>query len=445
MKKLSLTLLFLFTLGCESFVENATSPISYVNDDDINNASNIPFLINGVLNNYSRAHSYVSLWADLLSDAIVNDGKVQGSTDARGEYLDNGIYDPTAGTYSPPYEAIAQTWRSAKTLKEKLDIIDAEESVEKSGYYTAYLYQALPCYLLGTYYGRGPSYPSDGGATLDGSAFQSSSSLISMATTYFDSALVYATDQEAKIINSLLARQNLYNGNFTEAANYAVLGLQTGDASFNVYPGLEDPWPNWYWFEAGNNRTRYTLASRFKHLLGEDFEDTNNNSVWDTSEVFTDCALVGADIGQGDGVYNAPTESEESIRLSMSVAGMTPGQSYSRYFQTKYPEADSPISIINWQETYLILAELALRGETVNMSALDAVNTVRNFYGLQSIENIDFSILLHERDKELFCQGQRLVDQNRFSDLISWHISGENTWHYLPVPYEEELSNPNYP
>ena len=101
MKKLSLTLLFLFTLGCESFVENATSPISYVNDDDINNASNIPFLINGVLNNYSRAHSYVSLWADLLSDAIVNDGKVQGSTDARGEYLDNGIYDPTSGTYSP--------------------------------------------------------------------------------------------------------------------------------------------------------------------------------------------------------------------------------------------------------------------------------------------------------------------------------------------------------
>ena len=103
------------------------------------------------------------------------------------------------------------------------------------------------------------------------------------------------------------------------------------------------------------------------------------------------------------------------------------------------------MTIINWQETYLILAELALRGETVNMSALDAVNTVRNFYSLQSIENIDFSILLHERDKELFCQGQRLVDQNRFSDLISWHISGENTWHYLPVPYEEELSNHNYP
>ena len=73
------------------------------------------------------------------------------------------------------------------------------------------------------------------------------------------------------------------------------------------------------------------------------------------------------------------------------------------------------------------------------------MNIVRSSYGLQNIENIDLNILLHERDKELFCQGQRLIDQNRFSDLLPWHISGDNTWHYLPIPYEEELSNPNYP
>ena len=66
-------------------------------DEEINDPANIPFLINGVLNDYSSAHTYVSLWADLLSDALVNDGKVQGSTDVRGEYLDNGSYDPTEG------------------------------------------------------------------------------------------------------------------------------------------------------------------------------------------------------------------------------------------------------------------------------------------------------------------------------------------------------------
>ena len=446
MKKLSLTLILLFfSFGCESFVENAISPISYVNDDDINTAENIPFLMNGVLNNYSRAHSYVSLWADLLSDAIVNDGKVQGSTDVRGEYLDNGIYDPTAGTYSPPYEAVAQAWRSARTLKNILVDIEADASVYKSAYYTAYLYQALPCYLLGTYFGRGSSYPSDGGATLDKSAFKPSSELLLMATAYFDSALVHADEEEIKIINSLLARQNLYSGNFSEAADYASVGLQAGEEPFMAIPGLEDPWPNWYWTEAGNNRTRYTLASRFKYLLGEDFVDSNSNGVWDSTEVFTDCARPGADVGQGDGNYNGPTEPEESVRLSMSVAGMTPGESYSRYFQTKYPNADSPIPIINWQETYLIIAELSLRGESVNISAIDAVNSVRSNYGLEALDEIDLNILLHERDKELFCQGQRIIDQNRFPELLSWHISDSDTWHYLPIPYEEELSNPLYP
>ena len=89
--------------------------------------------------------------------------------------------------------------------------------------------------------------------------------------------------------------------------------------------------------------------------------------------------------------------------------------------------------------------KLELRDESVNVSAVDAVNAVRAFHGLSSLDSIDLNLLLHERDKELFCQGQRLIDQNRFPDLLSWHISGENTWHYLPIPYEEELANPNYP
>ena len=100
--------MLILMLGCEAFVENTSPSISYVTDEDINDPANIPFLINGVLNDYSRAHSYVSLWADLLSDVMVNDGRVQGSTDVRGEYLDNGTYDPTVGTYAPPYQAIAQ-------------------------------------------------------------------------------------------------------------------------------------------------------------------------------------------------------------------------------------------------------------------------------------------------------------------------------------------------
>ena len=47
--------------------------------------------------------------------------------------------------------------------------------------------------------------------------------------------------------------------------------------------------------------------------------------------------------------------------------------------------------------------------------------------------------------EELFCQGQRLIDQNRFSDVLNWHLPDSETWHYLPVPFEEVLNNPNYP
>ena len=414
-------------------------------DEEINDPANIPFLVNGVLNDYSHAHTYVSLWADLLSDALVNDGKVQGSTDVRGEYLDNGSYDPTVGSYAPPYQAIAKVWRSANSLKLRLDLMDGDESSEKLGYYTAYLYQALPCYLLGTYYGNGPNYPDDGGATLNESPFLPSGNLYSMAIAYFDTAMVYADDHQEKIIHSLLGRQYLYNGNYSAAAQHALLGLQQSDESFNALPGEEDPWPNWYWYEAGGNRTRYTLDSRFKLLLGEDFEDMNGNGVRDTTETFTDCAIIGADVGQGDGVYNPPSEPQESSRILLSAAAMTPGQNYTRYFQMKYPFADSPVPIIDWKENHLILAELALRGESVNVTAIDAINVVRSSHGLQSLTSVDYEVLLHERDKELFCQGQRLIDQNRFSDVLNWHLPESDTWHYLPVPFEEVLNNPNYP
>ena len=92
-----------------------------------------------------------------------------------------------------------------------------------------------------------------------------------------------------------------------------------------------------------------------------------------------------------------------------------------------------------------MLAELALEGQSVNVSALDAVNTVRAAHGISNLDNMDFSVLLHERDKELFCQGQRIIDQNRHSDLLNWHLGEGSTWRFLPIPFEEELANPNYP
>ena len=443
-KTLILLQVLILSTGCESFVENTSPTITSVTDEDINDPSNIPFLINGVLNQYSHAHGYIGLWVDGLSDELVFDGKVQGATSNRGEKIDNGIFEPTMGTTVNPYEAISGAWRLAHILKEKLDDMDmdGEEDIEMEGYYTAYLYQGLPCFLLGSYYGRGPNYPDDGGATLDGSPFISSADLYDMAVDYFNSALNYADDYQARVVHSLIARVLLYGGNFADAAVHTSQGLQNGDPPFEALCGEEIGWVNMYWSNAGNSRTSWTLGSRFKLLLGEDFEDDNGNGVWDSTETFLDCALPGADAGAGDGVYSGPTEPEESVRLEMAVASMSPGTDYVRYYQIKYPDSDSPISIIDWQENHLMLAELALRGETTGESALGAVNGVRASHGLNPLDNVDFSVLLHERDKELFCRGQRLIDQRRFPDDLPWH-TGE--WHYMVIPYEEEYANPNYP
>ena len=53
MKKIiATTFIFIFFYGCESFVENAGSSVSYATDDEISSSENISFLVNGVLNDF---------------------------------------------------------------------------------------------------------------------------------------------------------------------------------------------------------------------------------------------------------------------------------------------------------------------------------------------------------------------------------------------------------
>jgi len=469
-----LNVFILFT-GCQKFVENTSPSINAVSYDEINNEDNIEFFINGVKNAYADAHARVSVIADGISDQLVHDRNVAGATGPSDEALDNGDYEFTDGSKAECYFSILEVWRTAKLLKESLDILEGGE-IEKEGYYTAYLYQGLAYYLLGTYYGRGPSYPIDGGATIDTSSFIPSSELYNTAIAHFQSALNSldaGDDYKIRVLNSLMSRIYLYGGDPTLAAAHASQGLIAGDDPFQALYTDEGEFINRYYNYAGEGRTRWTLDSRFRHLLGEEFTDAGNgngvydqgegftdagdlngtydegedfidlkNGVYDWGEEFVDIALPGGDTGSGNGVYDEPTEPEESIRLPMAKAPMEEDAvSYVRYYQEKY-ESDSPISVISWQENHLILAELGVQGYGIGIDALGAVNDIRNWYSLPLLTEISMEIILDERDKELFCEGKRLIDQNRFSDLIPWH-TGE--LHYIPIPLEEELTNPNYP
>ena len=412
-----LNVFILFT-GCQKFVENTSPSITAVSDDDINNVDNIQFFINGAINAYADAHDYISLYADGLSDQLVHDRNVEGSTGPGDEAIDKGNWHYTDGSRVDIYNNISEAWRTGKTLKEKLDIIDGEEEVENEGYHLAYLYQGLSCYLLGTYYGRGPNYPNDGGATLDTSSFIASSDLYEMALAYFDSSSTYANVYQNKVLHSIIARLHLYNGNYPDAAANASQGLGVGDPPFEAL--YTDEFSNIYYSNAGMGRARWTLNSRFRLLLGENFEDEDGDGEWDIGEAWEDCALPndhGINTEEGDGVYNPPTEPDESFRIPIMAAPMKDDIGYYRYYQTKY-FGDTPLPIITWQEVYLIMAELDLR-EGSEENARILMNQVRISHNISEIdpgERITFKVLLEERDKELFCQGQRLIDQRRFEN-----------------------------
>ena len=412
-----LNVFFLFT-GCQKFVENTSPSISAVSDDEINNVNNIQFFINGAKNAYADAHDYMSLYADGLSDQLVHDRNVEGSTGPGDEAIDKGNWDYTDGSKETIYNNISEAWRTANILKEKLDIIDGEEEVENEGYHIAYLYQGLACYLLGTYYGRGPNYPDDGGATLDTSSFIPSSDLYEMALAYFDSSSVYANAYQNKVLHSVIARLHLYDGNYPDAADNASQGLGVGDPPFEAL--YTDEFSNIYYSNAGLGRARWTLNSRFRLLLGENFEDENGDGEWDNGEAWEDCALPndgGSNSTNGDGVYNPPSEPDERFRIPLMTAPMKDDIGYYRYYQTKYL-GDTPLPIITWQEVYLIMAELDLRdGSEENARML--MNQVRISHNISEIDpgvRTTFKVLLEERDKELLCQGQRLIDQRRFEN-----------------------------
>ena len=86
-----------------------------------------------------------------------------------------------------------------------------------------------------------------------------------------------------------------------------------------------------------------------------------------------------------------------------------------------------------------MLAEASLRGQGTG-NALALANEVRTSYGIGNLATINLDDLYVERDKELFCQGTRLIDQHRFG---KWHLTSE-AWKQFPIPQRERDNNSNF-
>ncbi len=392
--------------ACDSFVEDTDPPIDRVISDSLDTVSQVPFLITGVEEGFNDAYDATAVVADLLSDAALFDTDVDGATFPTFDDIDDGRIENDNNSVDGVYLAVNEYRFLADDLlrrtNETIDFGD-DTDTRDDALFAANFHGGIARYFLGTYFGTGPT---TGGAPISDdpdnpSPALSTAELYAQADDKLEAAAAVSPgDYESRLINTLRARIALFGGDRAAAASFAANGLQDGD---DPYTGdYASTSANNWWSQGGRGRTQVAVADRFAA-----FDEVDDRML----------------------VEEAPT-----------VAGVT--QTY--YRQALYLTNSDPIPFVSWQENALILAEAALNGAGSG-DATDLINAVRASRGLDALDgDADQSDLLEARDRELFTQGQRLVDQRRFNlPFVNQDGPLPGPWRYFPVTQTEVNANPN--
>ena len=381
--------------GCEDWV-TSTDPLGgQVQDDQLTTESAIPFVLNGVWGALSEATNYCTACSDLLADQMIQDYDVPGSGNSQYEEIDKGDIRLDTNTLHRVYSAVSELRFYADDVLRRAGEINFQDSdLRDETLFVGNFMGAIARYDYATYIGLTEN---QGGSPIDEGPFIPSAELYDLAIGKFQEALAYADAYRIRVINSMIARIHLFEGDYANARTFALNGLVNGD----------DP------FQASYN------AADIENLYWEDMGVIN-----------AECAI---DPRFNDYVQANP---DESVRIPLqSVEGMSGENTF--YLQTKY-DRETPISLMSWQENELMLAELDIRDGNP-ASALTRINAIRASHGLADLAAVDLGVLIEERDKELFLTGARLPDQRR---MDMWHLA-EDTWRYLPIPHTERNANPN--
>lgn len=418
MKTFSLKLIALLVLGsvisCSDYVTDIDQPIDVITDGSLDNPNNIPFITTGVQARFAQTHDIITCLAGGLSDELIFDDAVPNATfptyreiDINDIIFDNNSVD---GLYSNLNEARFY----ADNLLERLDGLGTLEdaTAETNARFWGNFVAGVSRFWLGAYFGETET---EGGAPIDRSATIPQAQLYADAISRLQTALGFADAYQTKVVNSMIGKIHLLNGDYAAATTALLAGLEEGDAPFNSLHNNESA--NFWRANAGNQRAQFVVDERFAQYIADD--------------------------------------SNEANRIKIEPQHTT-GTGYIYYRQAEYPENGSPIRFISWEETYLMLAECALNGQANAGDALGLVNSVRAASSIDPLPSIDLPTLFVERDKELFTEGNRLLDQRR-SSIVGWHIQQGSTysvpstdlqitwvpWQYMPITAEERNQNPN--
>jgi hypothetical protein len=412
-----LSLLLLFWMSCNDYVQDIDPLIDAVEEERVNDARQIPFMIKGVKEQYARCEDQVLVLADGLSDQLIFDQRVPNATFTSFKDIDIGVIRTDNNSVDGAYNPLGEARFFADDLVRRVNEIGlGDGDLKNEALFNANFYGGLTRYLYATYFGLTET---QGGGIIDNGPFIPSDQMYDLALAKLNEALNYVdfdyssdpvlldSDHATKVVNSFKARIYLFKGEDANAATAAAAGLQQGDAPFLTLRFLGDGTTggpdNFYWQQAGAPRSQYVTDFRFNGYV--------------------------------------TTDPDEANRIQLGARDATDG-SVTFYYQMKYALEDDPIPSMTWQENNLMLAELVLKGATGG-DALQLVNDVRTSHGISALGSIDMNGLIVERDKELFCTGIRLPDQRRFdAQYGTWHLD-PGLWQYLPITDNERNENPN--
>jgi len=390
--------------SCEDYVTGIDPMIDAVQDDRLNDESQIPFLITGVKYQYSIVQDRLYVIADGLSDAFMFDTEVPNATYETFGQVDRGEILLDNASSGNPFNNNGELRFFADDLIRRVNSISFEdEALKEEALFTGNLYGGIARYFYACYFGLNPT---EGGATIDNSSFIPSNDMYDLAIEGFTEALNHTNDAwELKVVHSLIARAYLYKGDNANANTHIEQGLVNGDDPFQSLHNVDSD--NYWWQQAGALRPQFIPDWRFVDLVAAEPQEANR--------------IILEMVVDTDGNPIIDTETGRTF-----------------YFQNIYGET-SPLNHISWQECNLIKAELAIQGSGAG-DALVLVNEERASHSIDPLTEMNtIDQLLAERDKELFTTAARVIDQRRYN---KWHLAA-GTWQYFPLSEDERNNNPN--
>ncbi len=403
MKKLFIFLTVMLvgtSIGCDTYVEDVDLPIDSIDDAQLNAEAQVSFLVKGVQSRFSTTYDRIAMHAGGLSDELIFDQNVPNATFPTYLELDLGDISFANNSNDGVYDDLGELRLFSDNLLERVAEITFEDAdLKTEAEFTGNLYGGIARYFYAAYYGL--SQRQGGGIiTLDPAnpgPFIPSDQMYVQALDKLSSARALADEAQTRVINTLIARIHLIQGNYGEARTAAAAGMVDGDAPFQSLHAVDNT--NEYWSQAGAGRNQWVADFRFNDYVTADPAEATRIPL---------AEVLGND---GTTVY---------------------------YRQDLYPQRESPLNFATWQENELMLAELDLRDANAP-GALTRMNAVRASHGLDPLGAADMTALIDERDKELFTMGLRLLDQRRM-DL--WHL-GPETWWFFPITQDERNINTN--